>query len=329
MRNGQVRFRGWMRSVAVVAWPGSLVVAACELDRVTVPSSENTILVESWVALSDDDDGEWALEAFAFLRHPLGRWSPTVPGADVRVSGQDGAVVALEERGLEDCVRSESAGAFLKETGTCYRASMSLSPFSPGDQLRLTAKIPDGRKLSATSQIPGAFSLADLVVQDGRCRLVPETNHVFEWTSSPGARAYVTDAHIMGRFGWVPSNPDRVDTLYLTGRFMSSRDTATVFPRDYGLTEFLQAGSSSFRDMLRTLQSGLPDGAQARIALLAVDANWTNWVRGETLDPTRPRHVPSVSEGGTGWFGAAIKHRIEVVAGAEREGSLPPCADPT
>ncbi len=307
-----------MAAAAVVA----VVTTGCELTGVLVERPEDVIFAETWAILRADTAAP-VLDAFAFLHRTVGATGPgLVPGASVRLSGESGGVVHLTEQDTEVCVHVPEF-TWPKHTGTCYRTRMSPSPFAPGERLALEIETPDGRLLVSASRVPGMFWFQDLTQEGGSCRLEPKTNFRFEWTGAEGAWGYLVDARIEGLpEAFADAEFDVPDSLHLGGPWLGPQDTAIAFPRHFGLLEFL---SNEYRDLIRALQDGLPDGARSELAFTAVDRNWTNWVRGETLDPTWPRRIPSVSGDGTGWFGTATQRRVEVLASLPGEGRPPLC----
>ncbi len=314
--------RSATRFVAAAA-VGAVVTAGCELTGILVERPEDVIFAETWAILRAETDGP-VLDAFAFLHRSVGAAGPgLVPGASVRLSGESSRVVHLAEQDNERCVHVPEL-VWPKHTGSCYRTRMSPSPFVPGERLALEITTPDGRRLDSASRVPGAFSFQGLEQEGGRCRLEPGTNFRFEWTPAEDAWAYLADARIEGLGDAFADEDFEVpDSLHLSARSLGREESAIVFPRHFGLLEFLVEKKN--RDLVRALQDGLPEGARAEIAFTAVDRNWTNWVRGETLDPTWPRRIPSVSGDGTGWFGTATQRRVEVLASSHREGRPPLC----
>ena len=313
--------RGAGRFVAAAA-AVAVVTAGCELTGVLFERPEDVIFAETWAILHADADGP-VLDAFAFLHRSVGAAGPgMVPGASVRLSGELGGVVHLAEQDTEACVYVPEF-ASPKQTGTCYRTRMSPSPFAPDERLALEIETPDGRLLVSASRVPGMFSFQDMTQMGGSCRLEPRTNFRFKWTGAEGAWAYLVGARIEGLpKAFADAEFEVPDSLYLRGAWLGPQDTAIVFPRHFGLLEFL---SNEHRDLIRALQDGLPEGARAEIAFSAVDRNWTNWVRGERLHPTWLRRIPSVSGDGTGWFGTATQRRVEVLASSDGEGRPPLC----
>ena len=316
--------RGATRFVAAAAAFGAVVTTGCELTGVLVERPEDVIFAETWAIVRADADGP-VLDAFAFLHRSVGATGPgLVSGASVRLSGESGGVVHLAEQDAEVCVHVPEF-VWPKHTGTCYRTRMSPSPFAPDERLALEIETPDGRLLVSASRVPGMFSFQDLTQEGGSCRLEPGTNFRFEWTGAEEAWAYLVGARIEGLPEAFEDEEFEVpDSLHLGGPWLGPQETAIVFPRHFGLLEFL---SNEHRDLIRALQDGLPEGARAEVAFTATDRNWANWVRGETLDPTWPRRIPSVSGDGTGWFGTAAQRRVEVWASSHGE-ALPPLCGP-
>ncbi len=256
---------GWPVIAFAVAAVGCTVLDPIELK------DKDPIVTEAWAVLVEDGDGSPVLDAFAFLQSV--RESTT--GADVRISNADGRwITVAEQEDHSACLDG------LVPTGVCYRTRLSPSPFAPGDRLELNIEASGGRRLSASSRMPGGFSLLHFEDPSQPCRLEPETNYRLEWTLAEGAWSYFTDTRIKELP--VPGE-DGGDSVYLRGTSLGSQDTSIVFPRRFGIYSYLMNDN---RSLILSLQNGLPEGARARIAIAAADPNWTNWSRGEVFDPT-------------------------------------------
>lgn len=317
-------------TVASVAG-AALFATACEITEVTIAAPEDVIVAEVNVVLDLDPDGDRiTLEALAYLHRTQNRSEEDeVSGARVQVSGASGGIVLLAEQDSGAvCLDPPFAiGDTLPElrfdVGSCYRARVSPSPFSPGERLELEIVIPDGRTLTAVSRAPGAFSFVGLTHEGGQCRLEPDTNYRFMWTPSEDTWSYVADTRIEGLpEALADRDIEAPDSLYLLGLSIGRDDTDIVFPRQFGFFDFFDEDS---RDLIRALQDGLPEGAWAAISLVAIDRNWTNWVRGGNFNPSGQVRIPSVFGDGTGVFGTAIQRRIRVTSGREGEGGSPLC----
>ena len=308
----------------------------CELTEVVIATPEDVIVSETYLVIDQGDgDGAGTLDAYAYLQRTLDySKDPKVDGASVRVRGASGAEVLLDEQAAAaKCVAWElfeitEAGDTVDvepiHAGTCYRARIAPSPFAPGEELALEVRVPDGRILTSSSRMPGAFALEGVTHEAGVCRLDPDTNLRIRWTQAEDVWAYVANARIGGLADPLRDRDiESPDSLDLLGLSIGREDTEIVFPRQFGLFSFFT--QDEWIDAIREIQGGLPQGTRASISLVATDRNWTNWVRGGNFNPSGEIHIPSVFGDGTGTFGTATQRRLEVVAEAAGEGRPPLC----
>ncbi len=308
-----------------------VMTLGCELTEVTIAAPEDVIVAETLLVLELDPSGDGVtLDALAYLHRTQNlALDDEVADASVRVSGASGGVVQLAEQdggalclrlpGLEgDTISEERYGV-----GSCYRTRVSPSRFAPGELLELEIVIPDGRVLTAVSRVPGAFAFQGLAHEDGSCRLEPDTNYRFEWTQAEDTWAYLADARIEGLpEALADRDPEVPDSLYLLGLSIGREDTEIVFPREFGFFDYFD---EDYRDLVRALQDGMPDGSRALISFAATDRNWTNWVRGGNFNPSGQVRIPSVFGEGTGWFGTATQRRVHVTVSNREDGRPPLC----
>ena len=323
------------RSVAGVVMlvvPGTAsVLGGCALTEVTVTESEDVVIAEAQATINLDNDGGTSLSVYAYLHRTLsGERADEVEGAIVRVSGASNAVVHLEAADSGSvCLAplreedDEEDDDFELDVGSCYRASVSPSPFSPGETLELEIVVPDGRTLTGVSQVPDAFDFIGLAHEDGHCRIEPDTNYRFNWTEAAGTWSYLSDTWIEGLPEALAGQDVEVpDSLYLTGFAIGEKDTDILFPGEYGLFDL---GEQADADLLRILDDGLPGGATAEVAFAATDRNWVNWARGGNFNPSGLIRIPSVFGDGTGFFGTATQRTLNVSAEPGGEGKPPLC----
>ena len=306
--------------------------AGCELTEVGIAEPEEVIVAEVQVVLTlAPDTDEMTLNAWALLHRtsePEG--APSISGSMVEVSADPDRVVRLEEQdsaGLcivadplsPQSIKVDFSGA------VCYLAEITPAPFAPGERLSLEIIVPNGRVLTGVSRVPGPFSFVGLDHQDGRCRLDPDTNYRFRWTSARDAWAYVADARFEGLAdALAPRGVEAPDTLYLLGLSVGRKDTTIVFPREFGVFEFFNATEEQ-RAVIRELRKGLPEGSSASVAIAAADRNWVNWARGGNFNPSGEVRIPSVFGDGTGVFGTATRRLVWVKSSVAAEGELPLC----
>ncbi|MDE2795787.1 MAG: hypothetical protein OXL34_13285 [Gemmatimonadota bacterium] len=317
------------RAIAILAAP--LLAAGCELTEVTVELGDDVIVAEAQVVLTlDHDDDEASLTAWTLLHRtyqPEG--APSLSGAVITVSGEGSETVRLVEQDSVDlCIVPDSTEEFAAEGAACYRAEATPAPFAPGEMLSLNIRAADGRVLTGTSLVPGAFSLTGLTHEDGRCRLQPDTNYRFVWTPSNDSWAYIIDARLEGLAeAFASRGINAPDTLYMVGVSIGREDTDIVFPRNLGVFDFFDSDEDE-REVIRALRNGLPEGSRAAVAITAADRNWVNWARGGNFNPSGQVRIPSIFGEGAGMFGTAIQRRVWVRSSPRREGEPPLCGLP-
>ena len=333
LRRGRPRVRRLDAVVVMlVALAAAPVLGGCALTEVTVTESEDVVIAETQLTINLQNDGGTSLNVYAYLHRTLsGERADEVEGAIVRVSGASNAVVHLEAADsggvclapLRKEDDEEEDDEFEPDIGSCYRASVAPSPFSPGETLELEIVVPDGRTLTGVSQVPDDFDFIGLTHEDGSCRIEPDTNYRFNWTEAAGTWSYLSDA-------WIEGLPEALagrdveapDSLYLTGFAIGAKDTDILFPGEYGL---FNLGEGANADLLRILDDGLPGGASAEVAFAATDRNWVNWARGGNFNPSGLIRIPSVFGDGTGFFGTATQRKLTVSAEPGGEGKPPLC----
>ena len=333
LRRGRPRVRRFGAGLASLAsLATTTVLGGCALTEVTITESEDVVIAEAQLTINLHNDGGTSLSVYAYLHRTLsGARADEVEGAIVRVSGASNAIVHLEAADsggvclapLREEDDEEEDDEFEPDIGSCYRASVAPSPFSPGETLELEIVVPDGRTLTGVSRVPAAFDFIGLTHEDGYCRIEPDTNYRFNWTEAAGTWSYLSDA-------WIEGLPEALagrdveapDSLYLTGFAIGEKDTDVLFPGEYGLFDL---GEGADADLLRILDDGLPGGASAEVAFAATDRNWVNWARGGNFNPSGIIRIPSVFGDGTGFFGTATQRKLTVSAEPGGEGKPPLC----
>jgi hypothetical protein len=295
------------------------LLAACELEEITVVNVEDVVVAEIFLALEADPAES---EVRAFLHRTVGvpsERSSVLSDATVTVERSDGAMVALGIRPIDDCVLLPAEGAL----GACFVSQPGeAQTFSPGDRFEVTVELPGGSMITGGTNAPGEF---EVVGRPTMCRLNTDVLVPVTWTSSEGAWAYLNETSIRGlREALEPENIEvdvDDDPLYLLGLSISDADTMIVFPSEFGVFNRFELDQAvSVR-----LQRGLPVGTSAEVTITAVDRNYLNWVRGGRFNPSGQVRVPSLSGGGTGVFGSSIVRRFEVVATDDPTTTLPDC----
>ena len=242
-----------------------------------------------------------------------------VTGALVRIVGESGRALRLAE--LPDTAEACTTAWDGLTAGTCYAASVPSARFEPLEEVSLRIATSDGGRLHGESLIPGLFAPRGLTAEDGRCRVNPETVHRIDWDFIGGAWAHIAEAEFAGlrRNLWDDPNP-----LHLSAAWMASYDVGPdmVFPRK--LTEDDVPWDA--RKAARRLETGLPWGVTARLAVAAVDRNWANWIRPGQVNLAGEVPIPSVFGDGTGMFGTAVRWSVTLESrDAEDETGLVAC----
>ncbi len=299
MRGGSVGAR--LAAACVCA-----ALAGCELQEVTVAAPEDVVVVEAMVQVPSQGNAR----VYVLLHRSLGAGDGTVPGAQVRIA-RDGApgVTVNEMPTVGSCVVEGVALDPVAARGTCYRAE--LLGIAPGMALRLDVETAGGERLDAESTVPGAFAFVTPATVSGTCALDADRPLTLSWQASVGARAYVAETAIFG----LPAAFEPLgisfedDPLHLLGLAIGGEDTSIVFPSEFGVFDRFDLD----RDVALYLQNGVPASTVSRITVAAVDANYTNWVRGGNFNPSGTVRVPSVRGDGTGFFGTAFVRELQIV----------------
>jgi len=277
---------------------------ACELVEVEVAKPDDVVVAETMVVLASGGNPEYAMSAFALLHRTYqGTTVDPVDGAAVRLTNQDGRTTTLvaEPRGSlclhYDTLSWDATRARDLSGAACYRTAETGTPFAPGDRLAL-----------------------EIVLADGMCGMRPETQQRVDWTPSDGAWAYKSEARITGHEPGAGFGPN-ADSLDLDLLAIGREQTGLVFPRSFGLSEYLD--STYDRDLILKLRDGLPAGASARLAVTAIDRNWMNWTRTSGISFSGNVRIPSVFGDGTGAFATGVRRQFAVAVGDD--GGLPAC----
>ncbi len=313
-------FPGW-RTVSGPAGLIALAVAGaiggCELRQVTLAEPEDVVVAE--VVLQAG-----APTQLAWLHRTLGTGdSLAVPGATVRMTGPGGAVVAFGPASGRVCV--DSSAAFAPDTtGSCYAAATAPADVVPGGTYTLTIATADGRHLTGTTTVPGAFRLAQpasVAGAGGRsCVLAPGTLLPITWTRSSGAWVYVSETRMSHVRRALDPNAPNDRAMDLQGFSISAADTTIVFPSEFGLFD---RADSADAPVLLALQKGLPAGVSATVVVAAADRNFVDWVRRGAFNPSGAVQIPSIEGDGTGVFGSLVPVRFDLTSSPG--STLPSC----
>lgn len=329
----------FVAATTIGAW---LILAGCDPTGTEV-SPEDMVVAGVWVVVTIDpaDATRTELLATGWLDWSRAvRTTSEVPGASLRIVGESGASVDLAERpSQESCFKLNPLPAHLHAPvfGTCYLATASPSPFAPGEGLSLTIGSPDGGTATGASRLPEPFAPSGgLASEDGRCLTEPDQNHRLSWSVAEGAWAYLGGALIKGLDPalW-PADKSRYagEALHLGGLPVRRDSTKMVFPRDLGLLTGVQPVGE---ELIRVLQTGLPRGATAQVAVGAIDRNWYNWIRLPTFESvfvnsafdTGEIRIPSIFGDGLGVFGTSVRWKAEVESRVRTGAGDPPLCGP-
>lgn len=305
-------------------------VAGCDVTDVPTGSGQKVFVASATVVLTIDpgEPSRIGTRAVALISEAYQQVLTEAPGASVRITGASGSSLSLaeEEDPLGACtVLPEDLygeDGPLGIIGSCHTATAASAVFAPGEVLTLAVTMPGGAMLEGASRMPDAFVPQGLSVEDGRCRVEPDTGYRFSWTPVGGAWAHVGEAEVTGLSPnlWSSSDP-----LYLPVTVLGrgSEVTDMVFPRDFLLELLSDVDNVALH---RKLNAGLPGGARAQVTIAALDRNWANWIREGRLNINGETVIPSVFGDGTGMFGTAVRWQVSVESRAARgAGDVPLC----
>ena len=288
----------------------ALLLGGCELTDVQVEPLPDLIVAGVTVVATIDplDPTRIDTRATALITRFHHQQEHLVPGASVRIVGESGRILDLAEESdpLTTCITPYPvSGGTRPPAGSCHFAAALEGWFAPGERLKLLVTLPDGGVLTGESRMPGLFAPSNISLENGRCRLNPDTGYRFDWPHSEGSWAYIAEARFAGLGElWSSENP-----LHLVVTLRGAAESEVAFPRGF-LFEVLDDLQAN--DLYRALRDGLPDGAGAEVAVGAVDRNWANWTRLGRIETDGEVSIPSVFGDGTGWFGTAVRWNVGV-----------------
>jgi hypothetical protein len=304
--------------VGLLAGFGVVALAGCELTEVTLVDFADVVVAEVYVTV-EEAPADNQLRAFLHGTAPgSAPSSATFDDAQVTVTDGDGAAAALGLTAIDACATVMPEGA----TGSCFAADAVLAAsYEPGEPLQLDVVLSDGRSLSGSTRIPGAFAVDGV---SDVCLVAPDTRLPLAWTPSDSAWAYINEAYMLGLPAALASEGiEAPDTLYLLGLSISESDTTVSFPDEFGVFDRFDLD----QDLAVRLQEGLPEGASSEVTISAVDRNYTNWVRGGNFNPSGAVRISSLVGDGAGVFGSAVTRRFTVVSSTDPMVG-PPCSGP-
>lgn len=304
---------------------GVLLLAGCTIADVTVPPSEDRLVVEA--VLRTDN----LRQAILLHRSVRDHTSVGEAGAEVVVTGPNGLRVVFEQT-LDTCfaVSPGHEDAEVSVQGTCYASPVSAGRWvQPGQAYELRVRTARGEEARARTVVPGAFEIRGIRtatrsdVREPACALPPQTPLPLRWSPAAGAWGYLSPLTIFGLSSTLPASYEPPDPLELLGVSVSAADTTLVLPGQFGVFERFDYNQA----LLRELQRGLPDGTSARVLVAAADRNYINGVRGGNFNPSGQVRISSIVGDGVGVFGSLVPLAFAVDVGAA-PGTTPPCIAP-
>lgn len=292
-----------MRCAALLC--SALAIAACELQEVSLAEPEDVVVAE--VVLR-----AYAARQHAVLHRTIGTGVDVrVPEARIEVQDESGATLVYT--GAPDEVCFEGLDEDEVAPGSCYATPRGETPaVLPGRRYTLRIELPDGRILTGTTTVPGAFDpVRPELLPIGECRLAPDTTLELLWTQAAGAWVYVVETRMRGLAAALrPRGVSLdVDPVRLMGLSISAMDTTLIFPSELGVFDRFDDDVAS---ALVAIQNGLPPGVNAEVIVAAADRNYVNWVRGGRFNPSGLIRTPSIAGDGTGVFASVNPYSFRI-----------------
>lgn len=285
-----------------------ILLAGCELQEIVVSTPEDLVVAEIYLQA-----GSFGSRGLAYLHRASNSGTAEVPDATVTLIAPNGNRYAFSPFQLDGCFLGRIP---TRLEGSCYLLDpQGRSAVRPGLTFEVEVELADGGRLQGRTTVPSNFRVTHPRSDEGPvCILPPQTRLEVQWTPSDGAWAYIGETELFGLPELLaPAGIDVTeDPLVLLGLSISREDTTLVFPGEFGVFD----RGDLDRDLLVSLQAGLPAGASASIVITAADRNYVNWVRGAGFNPSGQVRLPSLAgTGGTGVFGSQVIRRflLEVV----------------
>lgn len=278
-----------------------LLLAACTIADVTVPPSEDRLVVEAVLRT------DVLRQTILLHRSVRDQASTGEPGAQVVVTG-GGREIVFEET-AEPCytIGTGYEGSEVAVGVTCYASPGEDGRWvQPGQTYELRVQTARGEVARAITTVPGAFGVNGIRTASRNdrvepvCSLPPATPLPLSWTPSPGAWGYLVPLTIYGLSGALPPSVNAPDPMELVGVSVSAGDTTLVLPGEFGVFDRFDFN----QELLRALQAGLPDETAARVVIAAADRNYINGVRGGNFNPSGQVRISSIVGDGVGVFGS-------------------------
>lgn len=307
-----------MRAPRLLLAAAALALGGCELSEVTTTGGADLLVVESVLRAG-------AERQVVLLHRTLdGRTVAGEPGARVAIRGPAGEV-ELREQPLGICTEEvfPDRTDTLEIAASCYAAPADAGlEVRPGATYELRVETTRGEMARGRTTVPGLFRLRTPALAPGErvCELEPLTNLELAWTPADSAWAYLVAMDIVGlREALRPAGIDAPMRLQLTGVSISRTDTTLIVPAEIGVFDRFDQD----QELLRLLQAGFPAGVAVETAVLAVDRNYVNAVRGGSFNPSGSVRISTVVGDAVGVFGSAAVATVTLVVG--RGTGFPPC----
>ena len=274
MRGCALRFS----RAASVAAAATLVVTACEIEKVNIPRPEQQVAVHGVLSASAFSqvvlvertrNGSVSVFGPPFdLEDPL--------GSDAGIA-ETGAIVTLTTPGGATLVAKEDREELFGTGDGVYRISLPGSALERGGTYRLSVLTRDGEQLAAETVVPGGVAA---VVAEQRDFDRASDVLVVEWPASPGARSYFV----------------RVETPFGPRAFFTD-DTRVRLSGDLRNPEA--------DGLPRVFIPGFPQA----VTVSAVDSNYYDWFRSHN-DALSGTGLLNRVRGGLGVFGSLVRLRL-------------------
>lgn len=276
----------------------SLVAGACDLTEVSLTEPEPNVVVEAYARILPAGGGS----IFAFLHGSVGVIGANSHGPEalVRVVAENGTEVILDKAPTKQCTYGSSPDP---DPGRCYAGTLAANFVRPSDRLVLKVDVLGGGLIEGGTTVPGSFGWTQ---PTGSEACMVTTGPVeFGWTPSDDTWAYIVDVMLTGVAPGLISlgvdNPS--DSAVFNGLTISRDETTIAFPEDFSIDD----GSDYEWPLARLVEDGIQPGWAMHAYVMAIDRNFTNWVRGDAgFNPSGIVRIPSLRGEGTGVFGSGV-----------------------
>jgi hypothetical protein len=282
-----------------LAWTvlvSSFVLSACDLTETSITEPQANVVVEAFVRVYPGENGF----AFALIHGSVGvpGANPDGPEALVRLVAESGAEVVLTQN-PRACIHGPGPEP---DPRRCYAARLDPGFARPLDRLVLEVDVVGGGRIEGGTVVPGAFEWAQ--PSGGDACAVATGEVMLSWTQSENSWAYLADVLVEGLAPGLTAlgveNP--LDEASYAGLTVTSADTAISFPEDFSSDDDFYY-EQPLSDLI---EGGMQPGWIAEVWVVAIDRNFTNWVRQGVFNPSGNVRIPSLRGAGTGVFGSSV-----------------------